>query len=998
MRKDFPNEWTDLLPTLAEMMKASLEGGGATANGSGDVSSPNTCTVSRDAVLVSRRTCLGIHHILKELSSKRLPADRRNFNSIAEMLFPIAWSCFCSDTSRIVMWMTRGGSNGNAGIEPFECIMGSVLERWSYLLKIVSRVLIFGTGTGDARSLEEVPMVVQTAPVLVDALRALLQLSCTITADAMQSGAIDVGGGGAGTAAAVHATIPNLSEWLFQSATKIIKTLTALQELHPWSLLKSNCVLTVAELLDGFLTGSTALAENEAAHKAAIKCMLYFHELVRCGAYKQAIEVAKEKSADGSEKSFRDQERQMRKRQLGAEVERVIELTFNAERMQRLTGVLVSKFIRLSDEDIEEWSASPEAYYHEQEVINWQDCARPCAESLLVLFVQEKPDVVVPMLVTELTDVDAIERSPEYDGPPTADMLRREAAYSAVCAASYELHLKVDFAPWLQGSLLPAMRDLRACMRPMRRRAAAIISKWVPCVPAELRPVVYEALVLLLRDGEDSAVRLAACAAMRALVDDWNFEEDHFIPFVAPCFQCLLALLAVAQEFDTQIQAFGLLSLLIERLGERVSPHIGGLVSVLPTIWQAAEGQSLVRIQVLVALQRLVVTLGEASSSLYPTVLPMLTYSIDVTQPESVTLAEDGMAVWQSLMRQAPSAHAQLTCLVPGFLPLLARGFDQLDEANSILQSYVLLYGRTFMEQYSQVVTGFLDLVIGNVKEKGMLLTLPLIDMVMTLFPAESPMLMRPFLLRLLGAILHESESNLVCGGASSIVGRLLLIDVQAFAEFFVMADAMLMGTSPGAGGITTASATGAVSGEDAARVFESNETFVRFLDSWLDKIDCIAQYSKRKLTALALCKLFHLCAPTLLLPRLSVMIGIITGILCEMYEISVSTPESPGGSSLSLSGPLSDEYFLTVCRSEYGGSCGDDDIGGEGDRRQQWFEHDPVTSANLVTALHDGLYAALHGPAAEQVRAALAQIDETVLRDLGKFVPGIPMSPQCSV
>jgi hypothetical protein len=45
------------------------------------------------------------------------------------------------------------------------------------------------------------------------------------------------------------------------------------------------------------------------------------------------------------------------------------------------------------------------------------------------------------------------------------------------------------------------------------------------------------------------------------------------------------------------VQAFGLLNLVIERCGEALAPHALALASALPRLWDAAAGQSLLRIQ-----------------------------------------------------------------------------------------------------------------------------------------------------------------------------------------------------------------------------------------------------------------------------------------------------------------------------------------------------------------------------------------------------------------
>lgn len=46
------------------------------------------------------------------------------------------------------------------------------------------------------------------------------------------------------------------------------------------------------------------------------------------------------------------------------------------------------------------------------------------------------------------------------------------------------------------------------------------------------------------------------------------------------------------------LQIFGLMNLIIDRLGDSVKPFANGLLGMFPQVWQDAEGQSLLRIQV----------------------------------------------------------------------------------------------------------------------------------------------------------------------------------------------------------------------------------------------------------------------------------------------------------------------------------------------------------------------------------------------------------------
>ena len=62
-------------------------------------------------------------------------------------------------------------------------------------------------------------------------------------------------------------------------------------------------------------------------------------------------------------------------------------------------------------------------------------------------------------------------------------------------------------------------------------------------------------------------------------------------------------------------------------------------------VWAQSEGQSLVRIQVILALQRLLIALGPQSPISYPLLIPILRYSTDISQPDELNMLEDGLQV-----------------------------------------------------------------------------------------------------------------------------------------------------------------------------------------------------------------------------------------------------------------------------------------------------------------------------------------------------------------
>lgn len=80
------------------------------------------------------------------------------------------------------------------------------------------------------------------------------------------------------------------------------------------------------------------------------------------------------------------------------------------------------------------------------------------------------------------------------------------------------------------------------------------------------------------------------------------------------------------------LQVFNLINAIIDRLGDSIRPFAQGLMALLPQAWEAAEGHSLLRMQILVSLQRLVHALGTDSWACYPLLVQLLPYCTDINQ------------------------------------------------------------------------------------------------------------------------------------------------------------------------------------------------------------------------------------------------------------------------------------------------------------------------------------------------------------------------------
>lgn len=68
------------------------------------------------------------------------------------------------------------------------------------------------------------------------------------------------------------------------------------------------------------------------------------------------------------------------------------------------------RYFTLTTSDLEEWDHDAEAFYHEQDMVQWKDKLRPCAESLYLILFEKYREVrcilIILLLCTHMTDME----------------------------------------------------------------------------------------------------------------------------------------------------------------------------------------------------------------------------------------------------------------------------------------------------------------------------------------------------------------------------------------------------------------------------------------------------------------------------------------------------------------------------------------------------------------------------------------------------------------
>ncbi|KAL8284260.1 hypothetical protein RQP46_005009 [Phenoliferia psychrophenolica] len=286
----------------------------------------------------------------------------------------------------------------------------------------------------------------------------------------------------------------------------------------------------------------------------------------------------------------------------------------------------------------------------------------------------------VEILVTKLLPLRAIDLE-KWAEDPEEWMNEEEADRS------------IDFDAWLVETLAPEAVGTDSNYRIIRRRIAWLVGKWVEedLKPETLRKI-YSLLVHLLgrNASTDTAIRLTAARSLAKCGDTWDFDSAVFIPFLPAAIEEIVSLLGEVTLPDSQMRLNQTLGVVIDRVQAAITPYAQRLAEILATLWAVAT-ENHFQTSVLVTLTKLAEALGEQSRGLHAQACPIILLSVDPSLPAHVYLQEDGLELWQVLLRRSDSLSQEMLSLLPLLLSLLSSGTDVLPRVLRILESYLLL-------------------------------------------------------------------------------------------------------------------------------------------------------------------------------------------------------------------------------------------------------------------------------------------------------------------
>ncbi|GAA5891120.1 hypothetical protein JCM6882_006430 [Rhodosporidiobolus microsporus] len=491
--------------------------------------------------------------------------------------------------------------------------------------------------------------------------------------------------------------------------------------------------------------------------------------------------------------------------------------------VQQFAELLITRLLPLRQEDLDAWEADPEDWMNEEEMERWEFELRPCAEHVLKALLSAFREELGPNMAALLQQVS---QPQDMNG-----LLLKEAVYTAVGRSPSDLESAVDFQQWLAGTLTQECQGTDSAYRIIRRRIAWLLGNWVSeDLAATSRTQIYTLLVHLLsrNPSTDAAIRLTAARSL-AKCDTWDFDQQSFVPLLPRAIEEIVQLLSEVSLADSKMRLNQTLGVVIDRVGPHIAPYAPQLAEILASLWAAADNNHF-QTSVLVTMTKLVEALDDQSQPLHPQACSIIQLSVDPSLPSHIYLQEDGLELWQVLLRRSHSLSAEMLGLLPLLVSLIAAGTDVLPRCLAILESYLLLDGAGVVSLCSSELFVAIHEALDGLKLEGIKVVLHALNTVFQTAPAATWM---PALdasgcfETFLKVISSEEQTALVITKYLCSITRVVLAGPEAFHQLLA----------------ATASRTGST----------ADQLLDLIITQFTERLDNMSQGGQRKLAALAL-------------------------------------------------------------------------------------------------------------------------------------------------
>nr|KAJ3421434.1 Importin-11 [Polyrhizophydium stewartii] len=523
-RADFPNDWPNLISTLFPIVQASF------------AAPPPLDEATKSTQYNSLYT---LHHVVKAMCSKVLPASRRELYNNAPAIFSFVSGLFYDRANAFLELAAR------IRVDDPQSGLDEILTLARVALKCLRRLIVQGFPDFDKNE-----GVTTFTLRLLDYLQSFMKIRSTIPK----------------ASSGIYATLSSISILVGKLYIDLLQERVVNFVLSPHG-------ITILRFYWTLLESTPAVDDDETSEKIVLQGL----KLLKLVVKNPSFNTLKSDSGAG---------------RMPLVVQTLDSQLFMPDSVMGLFRLLVTHYIRLSREDLATWEDDPESFAQEEETDQWEFSIKACAERVLMDLVAKNRDMLCPVLVRLIGEVSV---------PTTQEnVLFKDAVMAAAGLAAHDLYDLFDFAQWAMSHLVHEAQRKEPWHKIMRRRISWLIGRWISVkAPANIRPALYETVMSLMMRGEDLVVRLTAVSDLRRCVDDFDFVPEDFLRFLEPCVPLFMQLLEDTDEFESKMRILGCLLVIIERMegklwerAESENMFRASIVSIMTKLMKSLRGDS----------------------------------------------------------------------------------------------------------------------------------------------------------------------------------------------------------------------------------------------------------------------------------------------------------------------------------------------------------------------------------------------------------------------
>ncbi len=352
-------------------------------------------------------------------------------------------------------------------------------------------------------------------------------------------------------------------------------------------------------------------------------------------------------------------------------------------------NVIITKLLIFRESDLRAWDEAAEEWESQERTQGdaWEWQVRPCAERIFMDLLIHFTDLLGPPLLQYFQTAMS----------PDADIISKEAVYTAMGCAVQSIYKAFDFDAFLASTLVKDAQIQAPLAKVLRRRIAILVSLWMPVnIADQSQPLVFEIFRHLMTSDDpinDEVVRITAARQLKWIVDDILFKPELFQPYAANILSQLIGLLGEVDSDETKLTILETVRAVVNRMDTLVAQFGKDLITVLPTLW-GSSGQDafMIKQAIITIISTLFTSMRGESQQYHAYVLPLIAEALDPATNVHKFLLEDAVDLWRALLAQcSPPISHELINLEDRALAHLDYGSKISEDCLEIVKAYVLL-------------------------------------------------------------------------------------------------------------------------------------------------------------------------------------------------------------------------------------------------------------------------------------------------------------------